>query len=628
MQALYGITGLPSDPRVAGGLTGQDITGFTALGRQTTNPQWQHPFVTNPKVVFSKLHGRHSLKMGYEFQSIHTEVQDVNPLYGADIYGGSFSCIPTPPAAFCTSAQIGTNAATYNLADFMFGARSQYALASLFVAQIRQRQHYLYLQDDFKLNSRLTLNLGIRYEYATPRWEADNQLTNVDLAAGKLIKATGGGIYERALVDPDRNNWAPRIGIAYSIDPKTVIRTGYGISYIHFNRVGSADLLAINGPQVVNAVVPQVPGNPGYQPTQAGYPAGLTAPDRLNQLIANLAYIPRDTRTPYVQNWVFSIQREVIKNTLLDVAYVGNKSTSLITIADINQARPLTATETLATSPLQSRRPYQAFGPVTVTWPHAFANYNALQVRVEHRGQQGLYLLNSFVWSKAIDNSGQSLEAQGSGGRPSPQNFFDMRAEKAVSDFDQTLNNTTSVVYDLPFGKGRQYGGSMPGWLDAILGGWQGSAINNLWSGQPLNLSYSPGAALQVDVTLSDFRGGISYRPNVTGPVLADESVRTIDNYFNKANVQAPTDQTRPFGNVSRNPVRSYGLFQVDLGIGKNFALPWREGMRLQFRSEMFNATNHTNFRNANTNVSNTNFGTVRATFPARQVQFALRLVF
>lgn len=629
IESAYGITGLPKDPRITGGLNTQNITGFTTLGRQATNPQWQYPTVINPKFVLTRILRRHSIKTGYELTITHTEVQDVNPLYGQDLYNGAFSCIPSAGAARCTSAQSTPASATYNLADFMFGARSEYQLASLLVADMRKRGHFLFLQDDWKVSPKLTLNLGVRYEYVTPYWEANNLLTNLDPAAGKILTAKSGGIYDRALVNPDRNDWGPRIGAAYTLSPGTVIRTGYGISYVHFNRTGSADILAINGPQVVSALVNQVSafGTSSFIPTQAGYPAGLTAPNKLDPKIANLAYIPPDFRDAYVQNWVFSIQREVLRNTVLDVAYVGNKTTNLITIADYNQARPLRAGETLASSPLLARRPYQGFGPITVTWPHAFANYNALQVRFEHRGNKGLYLLNSFVYGKAIDNSGQSLEAQGSGGRPSPQNFYDLMADKAVSDFDQTFNNTTSAVYDLPFGKGRRFAASMPVLAEALIGGWQLSGIHNMWSGQPLNLSYTPTADQAVSVSLSDFRGGISYRPNLIGPALTPEGQRSIDNYINSATVVIPTDITNPFGNAGRNVVRSYPLYQLDLGISKNFALPW-EGARLQFRSEMFNAFNRSNFRNANVNRSGAGFGQVRSTFPARQIQFALRLVF
>ena len=626
IAAAYGITGLPTDPRIAGGLNSQSITGFTALGRQSTNPQWQYPTVWNPKFVYSRLQGRHSLKAGFEFQIVHTEVNDVNPLYGQDLYNGAFSCIPTTGAKTCTPAQIGTQATSYNMADFLFGARSDYQLASLFVAQMRKRLYFGFLQDDFKVNSKLTINIGVRYEYGTPYWEANNKLTNLDPAAGKIIQATDGSIEDRALINPDKNDWAPRLGIAYTLNPKTVIRTGYGISYVHFNRTGSADLLAINGPQVVSALVNQadVFGTAAFIPTQNGYPTGLTAPDKLNPRIANLSYIPKDFRDAYVQNWSFSIQREVFKDTVIDLGYVGNKTTNLITIADFNQARPLAANETLATSSLLSRRPFQAFGPITVTWPHAFANYNALQARFEHRGNKGLYILNSFVFGKAIDNSGQSLESQGANAHPSPQNFYNLAAEKAVSDFDQKFNNTTSVLYDLPVGRGRKFGASMNKGFDYAIGGWQVTAINNAWTGQPLNLGYNPGASLQVTVSLNDFRGGPSYRPNIIGPIYTPNG--NIDNYLNAANIKAPTDQTQPFGNAGRNIVRALDFNQLDLGIGKNFA--FRERIKLQFRGEMFNAFNHTNFRNANLNISAGGFGQIRSTFPARQVQFALRLAF
>ena len=134
--------------------------------------------------------------------------------------------------------------------------------------------------------------------------------------------------------------------------------------------------------------------------------------------------------------------------------------------------------------------------------------------------------------------------------------------------------------------------------------------------------------AFQVSqAAIPDWRGGISYRPNLIGPILTPEGQRTIDNYLNRANVQVPTDASRPFGNAGRNVARSYPLYQTDVGLGKSFSLP-REGMSLQFRAEAFNLFNKTNFRNANTNASNAAFGQVRATFPARQVQFGLRLVF
>jgi hypothetical protein len=618
MRELYGITGLSDDPRLRGGLTAQEVSGFSRMGRQPTNPQWQHPFVTNPKAVYSFFRGRHSLKTGYEYQRVHTEIQDVNPLYGQDTYNGQFSRVPGSPAPSSFDQQ------SYNLTDFMFGARSEFRLVNFYIAQYRQVMHYFYFQDDWKVTPKLTLNLGVRYEYATPQWERDNVLTNFDPASNRLIAASKGSVANRAQVNPDRNNWAPRVGIAYSLNPKTVVRTGYGISDIHFNRAGGGNILGINGPQVVNATVSQRPDLAGFRTTQEGYPAGLTDPDKFNPILSNISYIPRDTPTGYVQTWSFSIQREILPQTIFEVGYVGNKSTHLILFADYNEARPNRTGENLT---IRARRPNQSFGAITVTYPGAFGSYHALQARLERRFAGGLYLLNSFVYSKAIDNAGQALEAQGgSGGRASPQSFYNLRAEKAASDFDQTLNNTTSVVYELPVGRGRKYLSDAARAADYVLGGWQVSFINNMWSGQPINLAYTPPGAFLVSETLPDWRGGISYRPNVVGPVVTPESQRTIDNYLNRDNVVIPTDPSQVFGNAGRNIARRSALYQVDLGLSKSFAL--REGKRVEFRTEAFNLFNKTNFGNPNTNRSSAAFGQIRSTFPARQVQFALRLVF
>ena len=198
----YGIAGLPSDPRVAGGLPTQIITGFSDLGRQATNPQWQYPTVYNPKVNYSWLMGRHSLKSGYEFQHIQTEVQDVNPLYGRDEYFGLF----TRPAGV-------TSTNLYNLADFMLGLRSRYGLSNILIANLRQNMHFTYLQDDLRVNDRLTLNLGLRYEYATPWVEKDNILSNFDINTRTIVPARDGGLRERSTLKPDRNNFGPRLGL-------------------------------------------------------------------------------------------------------------------------------------------------------------------------------------------------------------------------------------------------------------------------------------------------------------------------------------------------------------------------------------------------------------------------------
>ena len=619
MQDLYGISGLSTDPSLTGGLVATTISGFNQLGRQATNPQFQNPLNFDPKINFSKSIGRHALKLGYEYVVIRTQVLDVNPLYGRDAYAGGFSRPSTTSPA---------DAASYSIADFLFGLRSQYALANTVIGNYRQHEHFWYVQDDFRVNSRLTLNLGVRYEYATPRWERDNVLSNFDPSTNTIIKAKDGGIYDRALVNPDKNNFAPRIGFAYSVTPKTVVRGGYGVSYIHQNRVGSADLLGINGPQVVIATINQSnPLDPAFRTTQQGYPMGLASPANFNPLLSNISYIPKDFRTPYVQSWFFSIQREILKDTVLDLTYVGNHSVGVPIMADYNQAFPQpTPTSTLT---LQARRPIQSYGAITWLDPAGFSNYNSFQVKLEHKLSGGLYFLNSFSWSKAIDNSAQSLDVS-NGNDASPQDVRNMAAEKGLSNYDQKLINVTSLVYQLPFGRGGRFAKNAPAYLNHSIGGWQISGINSALTAEPLNLrawSGSIPAAFQVVGNLSGFRGGETFRPNVTGQALAADGARNTDNYFDKSNVALPTDPSHPFGNAGRNSVRGLPLNQLDLGINKSFQLP-REGMALQFRSEFFNIFNHTNFAAPNTDRNSGAFGTIRTAYPPRQIQFALTFMF
>ncbi len=631
VRELYGITGLPEDKSITGGLTTQTISGFSQIGRQATNPQFQNPFTINPRVNYTRTISRHSLKAGYEYLVVNTDVQDTNPLMGLDTYAGQFS---RPTTA-------GGNT-IYNLSDFMFGGRSQFEFANLLVVEMQRRLHYAYLQDDFKVNYKLTLNLGVRYEFATPFTEAKNRLSNFDPATKTIIQAKDGSLYNRSLVDPDYNNFAPRVGFAYNLLDKTVLRGGYGIGYVHFNRVGSADLLATNFPQITRANVTQnaalalctgnVFADNCFRPTQAGYPTNLP-----NNVVL---FTPREARTPYIQNWQLSLQRELPGNMLLDVAYVGNHAVKLILLADYNQARPLTTAELAlpaAQRPsLDARRPIAGFRSISATLPAAYSNYHALQVKFERRFSKGLYLLNSFTWSKAIDNASQVLEEPG-GNTGTPQNVYNIAADRGIGAYDQPFNNTTSFVFELPFGKGRALLSDAPYAVDALLGGWALTGINTMVAGQAINFRYAPAP---VTANLPSFIGGVALRPNLVGNPLLPSDNRTIDRWFNTEAIRLPT-QDQPFGNAGRNIGRGPSFYQFDLGLQKNFALPIiNEVSKMEFRAEFFNVLNKTNFGNPNSNASgivfNTDgtlrtaggFGTTRSTAPARQIQFALKLSF
>jgi len=626
MEALYGISGLPTTPDLTGGLNSQNISGFSQLGRQTSNPQFQNPTSFDPKFNYSWIRGRHSIKIGYEFLAVRTEILDVNPLYGEDQFTGQFSkptCAQLGQAAGCS---IASDSTSYNLADFIFGTPSIINLGNDAVVNLRQHVHSLYVQDDFRATSKLTLNMGLRWDYATPLYERDNNYSNFDPTTDTMVKATGGSLFNRSLVHPDDRDFGPRLGLAYSFDPKTVIRAGYGISYTFFNRVGSA-LEGINAPQALFGVINQsIPaGGPvpaSFLTTQNSFTTGIDNPASFNPVNSNVVYIPPNSKWPYIQNWFFSVQRELGKNTFLEVAYNGNHSLNLPIIADYNQAYPNLPGQTLG---VQARRPIPSYGPITWVDPAGDNDYNGLSARFEHRFSSGLYFLNSFTWGKALGDSEQALEYYAGYVEANPQNIRDLAAERGPSSFDVKFNNVTSVVYELPFGKGKQFGSSLNPILDAAIGGWQLDSINTAHTGTPLNVYYGPSTANDVTGLSNDYRGEAFLRPNVSGSATSQSTSAMINNYFAGYTFATPP-ASDPFGNLGRNAFRAPGLEQWDLGVNKNFRI--REDIHLQFRSEFFNVLNHTNFGIPTTVTTSTAFGTIRSTYPPRQIQFALKLLF
>jgi hypothetical protein len=628
IAAQYGIQGLPSS--LAGGFPTQVITGYSnpTFGRQTTNPQFQNPTSWNPKFNYSMIHGRHSLKAGYEFLAVRTEVLDINPLYGLDTYSGQYSkptCAQLGQAAGCT---VPNDATSYDLADFYFGLPSSIGQGSNLTTNLRQHVHSLYIQDDWRVTPKLTINAGLRWEFATPVWDRDNYWSNFDPKTNSLVRATSGSLYNRALVNPDYKDFGPRIGAAYSIDEKTSIRAGYGISYTFFNRPGSA-IEGINGPLAVFGSFTQtaLPGQPGFLTTQNGFNAGIGT--TFNPVNTNNDYIPADTRWPRIQSWLVSVQREVWKDAVLEVAYNGNHSGRLPIIGDWNQAAPNAPGATLG---VQARRPDQSFGAITWVDPVGFNHYNGLSVRFEKRFSKGLYVLNSFTWGNSMGNSEQALEQAPGENIANQQNIRNLAAETGPSSYDVKFNNVTSVVYQFPFGRNRKYLGNINRIADLALGGWELNGINFANTGIPLNVFYAPSAANDVTglPTNSEYRGTSMLRPNVTGPVPALTRAQSITGYFGPpigaaGSVFALPTPDAPFGNLGRNAFRAPGYADWDLGVNKSFV--FTERVRLQFRSEFFNLLNHTNLGIPNQQANSTSFGSITGTFPARQVQFALKLM-
>jgi hypothetical protein len=295
------------------------------------------------------------------------------------------------------------------------------------------------------------------------------------------------------------------------------------------------------------------------------------------------------------------------------VAYVGNHDVGLTILSDANQALPNQTGQNLT---LQQRRPIQTFSGIEIAYDRGFGSYNGLQAKVEKRYSAGLYLINSFTWSKAIDNAPGHLENYD--GDNSRINYYNDRLEKGLSSYNQPLNDTLSFIYDIPVGKGRKFDIQSKA-LDLVVGGWGLNMINTMTSGLPLNIGYSATSQAQISSLVSE-------RPNLVPGVSPYLNSPNPVNFLNAAAFSVPS-YTQPFGNTPRNYVKMPAFYETDFGAHKNFNIT--EGRYVQFRAEAFNLLNRTNFAPAGgLNSNSSGFGVFTSTFPARQVQLALKLVF
>ena len=684
----FTIPGLPSNPIVAGGLPSVGISGFSGFGRQSTNPQWQNPALLDPKVNFTWVKGKHSLKFGYEYEHVWMAVNDNNPLYGSWTYSSGYSLCDAAISPSCATNSSGAAAPTAPVsdtywADFLFGTTTSYQLANYFVVHLRQTLDSAYAQDDWKVSPKLTLNLGVRWEYGSPYSEWKDNISNFDpisqtvftttpgaVAGNGITPVSHGGTYGKTLVNPDYADWAPRVGFAYAATPNTAVRGGFGMSYVHYTRAGSGDILGINAPQAQFAAVTQIKPNltnqctsplpaqiiatgtttPScYAAASQGFPGGLVT--TFNPATDNITWIPKDTRDSYVESYFLSVQRQLAKNSLIDIAYVGNHGLKLQGFLNGNQKNPSNG----------FARPFTNWpSDITEALNEFYSNYNALQVRYEQRMVAGLTLLNSFSWEHSLDNASASLK----GNTPSPQDANNIKADYAQSDYNLPLANVTSLVYELPFGHGRKFLSGINGLEDSVLGGWQVSVINTAQAGTPFNLTYSPNGAQQVSPQISaTYRGANEYRPNfVPGQrVTQGRSNRAANtgyvNYVNYSAFVLPPikdaagNALSPFGSASRNPGRTPAFYETDLDVNKKFSTPI-DNLKIEFRAEMYNLFNHSNLYLPNsisgtqgtttatlgvgstptlsdiTGGVPTSGGQISSTFEPRIVQFGLKIIY
>jgi carboxypeptidase family protein/TonB-dependent receptor-like protein len=601
------VPGVPADPTFDGGvpmITFANVNTF--IGSPNFLPKHQITQQYEFTDTLSWTRGKHSLKFGADLRApLRNNFQDVPATRGALNFDKIFTCLRQ------ANNQCAANTGL-SYADFLVGSVQTAQLSNPF--QVDQRLHMYsgFAQDDFKVTPRLTMNLGIRYDFATPVYDAKNHLANFNPAgAGSLVFASDGPLYNRTLVQPNRHNFAPRVGLAFQLNPKSVVRAGYGIFYTPFERIGSEDQLALNPPSFINNNIslPSTAAAPLFL-LKNGFPANFLDPSQLVLTRVRIRAGNPEAPSTYVQQWSFGVQRELPLGMFVEADYVGTKSTHLNTLRNFNQ-------------PINGVVPYPNFGQIEYRDPLGNAVYHGLDFTVERRFKAGLAFRAAYTYSKSIDNTAEHLSAYGS--NSFGQNGRDFKSWRGLSDFDVPQRLVFSYVYELPFGKGKPLASS--GILSYIVGGFQTSGALTLASGRPFTIFASSNNS-SIDIGLQQALA------NVIGTPVMPQTV-TCWYYASKnagCNGISGTDAfaTPPagvFGNEGRNTLRGPGTKVFDFSLARNIAVT--EHAQLQFRWEVFNLTNTVQFALPNTNISGGTPGVITALAgDPRLMQFALRLKF
>jgi len=608
----------------------------------SNNPMWQY------SDTFTLILNRHTFSFGADYKRWKLN-RDV-----ADNFLGNYTF-----SGYATGNQV---------ADMLLG---YYSAAAAFVPgafsvagqagnprQFNFQYFAPYAQDDWRVNSRLTVNLGLRWDYRTIPYETNNRMGWLDptnplggmciadqglVAAG--IAPDGNGFYRYCGSNhpssAEKKDFGPRIGFAWQPfgDGKTVIRGGYGIFWdgVEGREMdGAADIY----PYVSRLNLAQTAGQASYQSTNQLFPSfaapgpitgGPTGPNSF--LAVNLSENPQN---PYMQQWTFSVQRELARNTTLEVNYVGNKGTHLLARNNINQAFPMTdpafctANPTLGDCPLAARRPYPNFVTYINSIWSGYSSYNAGNVKLERRASS-MAVTAVYTWAKSLDDKSAAagIGAQSFNGWQGFLNNHDPKLDYGRSDFDVGQRFVTSFVYDLPIGRGKRFGTGMNKALNTVAGGWQTTGIVTFQQGFPMSITAGDTTGLldtfgtnRADINPSAAAGGFS---------------KGLNEYINTAEFSQPAPNT--LGNSGRNIVRMPGINNWDIGLLKN--VPFSERANLQLRIETFNTFNHPQFNpdpstaafagggtTVVNNVNAKNFGKVTGAAPGRIVQLGAKISF
>jgi len=588
LNQQVGLPEVSPDPRDRG-LSFITVTGFSPLGDELNNPQRSATNTFQLLDTATYAGGRHLLKFGADLRFVQQNAF-------RDVLSRGF--IQFTPFAYTGVA----------LADLLLGLPTVTGAARVDNAQhLRTESYNFFANDSYRLSPSLTLNLGLRYEYNSPAVDAFDRAAVYDQTTGALARVGTGGV-PRAGYEPDRNNFAPRVGLAWTLGPagRTVLRAGYGVYYDQ-SPLAPGEALYFNAPFFDSNLFFPLPGLPLTieNPFPSFFPFAL--PD-------SALAVQRDLRTAYLQHWNANVQRELWRGGVFEVAYVGSKGTKLLSARDINQPQPAALPPGLPFVP----RPNPRFDDVTLIESRASSSYHSLQARYQQRLSRGLAALVSYTFSKSVDDASNFFA---SAGDPNfPQNSYDLRAERGRSNFDVRQRFAASYSYDLPFGRGRALLADS-GWLTTLASGWQTAGIVTLQTGRPFTVALLP----EFDNSgtgRATLGFGANDRPNVVrDPRLPNP---TPERWFDTTAFAFPARGT--FGNAGRNTLEGPGFQNVNASLLKNTALG--ERLSLQLRAEVFNLFNRANFNQPDNFLGSPSFGRITSAREPRRLQLGARLLF
>lgn len=594
----FGLKGIPALPGL-NGLPTFTVSSYTGLGDRGSSPNPKLVQITQGTDTFSWIHKKHSIKFGAQVIVTHNYGDTYATNRGSFSFNGQF-----------TSQVPGTGSGSA-LADLLLGQTDTAAITSVEEGKMRDHYYGYYIQDTWSATPALTLNMGLRYDLQTPPWERDNDMSNFDVIPGSpeigtFVLAKPGSYLNRTFNNLDKHNFAPRLGIAYQLNSKTVIRAGAGIFYGGLGFQSSATDGFANLPFAVSVSLPSATSAATSDLVLAnGFPAGIVNPANNTAYPSTISYLP-DFPMPAVAQWNLTVQRSLSGNSALTVAYVGSSSYDMMSDNNLNAPPP-------GPGSLNPRRPFQASGANTTAATFGHASYDALQVTYNWRFHRGISVLSDYTYSRAIDNI-VNQENNGTSVTTSPQNPNDVNAERAVSILDVPHHLSTSVIYELPFGNP---GGllSRSALARKVVGGWQVGGILNLQHGYPLTPTVSPDPA----------NNGTPARPNRLCNGNLPRGSGTTAKWYNPACFAPAAAYT--FGDSGRDVIYSPGIANLDFLVDRRFDM--KEARSLEFRGEFFNFTNSAHFGDPDITTTDPQAGSITSdSSPNREIEVALRFRF